>query len=112
MQRQSSTIYYITMPGLVLRLSINLTTVLFVLLRRISPCLVILRWCLDPTALLKEAVDKLIDKTGVDQAITKVLVAFALEKADDDKSWDISKDIFKAATLLNNEDDAAHHLPF
>ena len=63
---------------------------------------------LDPTALLKEAVDKLIDKTGVDQAITKVLVAFALEKADDDKSWDISKDIFKAATLLNNEDDAAH----
>ena len=63
---------------------------------------------LDPTALLIEAVDKLIDKTGVDQAITKVLVAFALEKADDDKSWDISKDIFKAAKLLNNEDDAAH----
>jgi ATP-dependent exoDNAse (exonuclease V) beta subunit len=63
---------------------------------------------LDPTALLTEAVDKLIDKTGVDQAITKVLVAFALEKADDDKSWDISKDIFKAAKLLNNEDDAAH----
>jgi len=58
--------------------------------------------------LLTEAVDKLIDKTGVDQAITKVLVAFALEKADDDKSWDISKDIFKAAKLLNNEDDAAH----
>ena len=63
---------------------------------------------LDPTALLTEAVDKLIDKTGVDQAITKVLVAFALEKADDDKSWDISKDIFKAAKLLNNEDDAVH----
>ncbi|MDA9276777.1 UvrD-helicase domain-containing protein [Flavobacteriaceae bacterium] len=63
---------------------------------------------LDPTALLTEAVDKLIDKTGVDQAITKVLVAFALEKTDDDKSWDISKDIFKAAKLLNNEDDAAH----
>ncbi len=63
---------------------------------------------LDTTALLAEAVDKLIDKTGVDDAITKVLVAFALEKADDDKSWDISKDIFKAANLLNNEDDAAH----
>ena len=63
---------------------------------------------LDPTVLLTEAVDKLIDKTGVDQAITKVLVAFALEKADDDKSWDISKDIFKAAKLLNNEDDAVH----
>ena len=63
---------------------------------------------LDPTELLTEAVDKLIGKTGVDQAITKVLVAFALEKADEDKSWDISKDIFNAATLLNNEDDAAH----
>ena len=63
---------------------------------------------LDPTPLLTEAVDKLIDKTGIDLPITKVLVAFALEKADDDKSWDISKDIFKAAKLLNNEDDAVH----
>ena len=63
---------------------------------------------LDPTVLLTEAVDKLIDKTGVHQAITKVLVDFALEKADDDKSWDISKDILKAAKLLNNEDDARH----
>ena len=63
---------------------------------------------LDPTVLLTEAVDKLIDKTGVHQAITKVLVDFALEKADDDKSWDISKDILKAAKLLNNEDDALH----
>jgi ATP-dependent exoDNAse (exonuclease V) beta subunit len=63
---------------------------------------------LDTTALLTEAVDKLIDKTGIDDAITKVLIAYTLEKANDDKSWDISKDIFKAATLLNNEDDAAH----
>lgn len=67
---------------------------------------------LDTSTLLAEAVDKLIDKTGVDAAITKVLVAFALEKADDDKSWDISKDIFKAANLLNNEDDAAHIAQF
>lgn len=63
---------------------------------------------LDTDALLAEAVDRLIEKTGIDAAISKTLVTFAIEKANDDKSWDISKDIFNAAKLLNNEDDAAH----
>ncbi len=63
---------------------------------------------LDTDALLTEAVDRLISKTGIDEAITKVLIDYTLEKADDDKSWDISKDIFKASKLLNNENDEPH----
>lgn len=63
---------------------------------------------LDTESLLIEAIDKLISKTGEEDAITNVLVDFTLEKADDDKSWDISKDILKTSKLLNNENDAAH----
>ena len=60
---------------------------------------------LDTDSSLNEAVDSLIDKTGTDKALTKVLVDFAIEKADDDKSWDISFDFNKIAKLLINEND-------
>jgi len=60
---------------------------------------------LDTDSLLNEAVDSLIDKTGTDKALTKVLVDFAIEKADDDKSWDVSFDFNKIAKLLINEND-------
>lgn len=60
---------------------------------------------LEQEALLNEAVDSLIAKAGMDKAITKVLVDFAIEKADDDKSWDVSYDFNKIAKLLVNEND-------
>ncbi|GGZ74939.1 UvrD-helicase domain-containing protein [Algibacter mikhailovii] len=60
---------------------------------------------LDQDALLNEAVDSLISKTGTNKALTKVLVDFAIEKADDDKSWDLSFDFNKIAKLLINEND-------
>ncbi|WP_100611233.1 UvrD-helicase domain-containing protein [Confluentibacter lentus] len=60
---------------------------------------------LDQDALLNEAVDSLIAKAGTDKALTKVLVDFAIEKADDDKSWDVSYDFNKIAKLLVNEND-------
>lgn len=63
---------------------------------------------LDAPQLLSEAVDKLISKAGEDPKITKVLLDFALEKTDDDKSWDISKDIATASGLLFKENDAIH----
>ena len=40
---------------------------------------------LDQDALLNEAVDSLIAKAGTNDALTKVLIDFAIEKADDDK---------------------------
>lgn len=61
---------------------------------------------LDQERLLNEAVDSLIAKAGSDKTLTKVLVDFAIEKADDDKSWDISFDFNKISKLLVNENDA------
>lgn len=63
---------------------------------------------LDTHQLMQEAVDKLIAKAGEDKAITKVLVQYALQKTDEDKSWDIANDITNTASLLLNENDAAH----
>ena len=63
---------------------------------------------LDQESLLNEAVDSLIQKTGTDKALTKVLVEFALEKADDDKSWNIALDFNKIAKLLVNENNLSY----
>lgn len=53
----------------------------------------------------EKAVDALIEKAGADEAITNTLIDFALEKADEDKSWDISFDLNKIASLLTKEQD-------
>ena len=55
---------------------------------------------LDTDSLLNEAVDSLIAKAGTDKELTKILVDFAIEKADDDKSWDVSRDFNSIAKLL------------
>ncbi|MCX7546511.1 UvrD-helicase domain-containing protein [Xanthomarina sp. F1114] len=60
---------------------------------------------LDQEALLSEAVDSLISKAGTEKELTKILVDFAIEKADDDKSWDVSFDFNKISKLLVSEDD-------
>src|SRR5690606_4242750 len=61
---------------------------------------------LETNELLAEAVDLLLNKAGENKEITKVLLDFALEKTDDDKSWDISRDIANAAQLLYKENDS------
>ncbi len=63
---------------------------------------------LETNELLAEAVDLLLSKAGENKEITKVLLDFALEKTDDDKSWDISRDIASAAKLIYNENDSTH----
>ncbi len=63
---------------------------------------------LDIDNLLTEAVDALINKAGTDEAITRLLIDFAIEKTDDDRSWDISFDLFNTSKMLANEDDATH----
>lgn len=60
---------------------------------------------LDTQNILAKAVDRLIDQAGTDKTLTKVLVDFAIEKADDDKSWDVSYDFNNIARLLINETD-------
>ncbi|WP_397364031.1 UvrD-helicase domain-containing protein [Olleya sp. R77988] len=63
---------------------------------------------LDTPSLLNQAVDSLIAKAGTDKKLTKVLIDFALEKADDDKSWDVSRDFNSIAKLLINDNDLPH----
>ncbi|MEQ3498862.1 UvrD-helicase domain-containing protein [Tenacibaculum sp. SSH1-16] len=63
---------------------------------------------MDAVSLLNEAVDVLISKIGSDEALTKLLIDFSLDKADDDKSWDISRELNEFAKILLNEDDTKH----
>ncbi|MGS2763389.1 UvrD-helicase domain-containing protein [Sinomicrobium sp. M5D2P9] len=63
---------------------------------------------IDTVSLLNEAVDRLVYKAGEDELLTRILVDFALEKADDDKSWDISLDLKKIAKLLLEENHYEH----
>lgn len=63
---------------------------------------------LDIDKLLNEAVDLLISKTGVDKKITKPIIEFSLEKIDEDKYWDISKEVAKVAKLIFNENSIDH----
>ena len=60
---------------------------------------------LDTDRLLMKAVDNLIAKAGSDQRLTKTLVEFAVQKTDEDKSWDVSYDLNNIAKLLVNEND-------
>ena len=60
---------------------------------------------LDTEELLNKAVENLIAKAGENKELTSLLIEFALEKADDDKSWDIAYDLKKIASLLITEKD-------
>ncbi len=53
--------------------------------------------------ILMEAVESLISRAGNDKKLTKVLIDYTLSKTDDDKSWDISRDLFNISKLLINE---------
>ncbi|MCF4100560.1 UvrD-helicase domain-containing protein [Gillisia sp. M10.2A] len=52
---------------------------------------------------LQEAVDRVINRAGEDKKLTKVLLAYTLSKIDDDKSWDITADLFSFSRLLIQE---------
>jgi len=65
---------------------------------------------LDQNTLNAQAVDALIAKVGVDQEITQVLIDFATDKADDDKSWDIARDLNEIAKKVLIEATSTHLL--
>ncbi|WP_353118910.1 UvrD-helicase domain-containing protein [Myroides odoratus] len=58
---------------------------------------------LDSDELLQEAVDSVIAKAGTDEELTKVLIDFSIDKADNDKSWDITRELKEMGALLLNE---------
>lgn len=63
---------------------------------------------LDIDLLLSEAVSRVLAKAGEDQELTKVLMDFAMEKIDEDKSWDIGFDLLKIGKLLLDETNTYH----
>ena len=63
---------------------------------------------MDAKSLLNEAVELMISKIGEDKELTKVLVEFSLQKANEDKSWDITYDLKEIAQILLNENDQIH----
>ena len=63
---------------------------------------------LDSETLLNQAVAILISKIGVENEVTNTLIDFSLEKAKEDKSWDISHDLNDFAKILLNDEDAKH----
>ena len=58
---------------------------------------------LDTENLLTEAVDAIIAQAGEDDVLTKLLIDFTMQKTDEDKSWDISREILDTGRLLLNE---------
>ncbi len=58
---------------------------------------------LNTQLILQEAVDRLINRAGEDKMLTRVLVSFTLSKTDDDKSWDIARDLFSFSKILLHE---------
>lgn len=67
---------------------------------------------LDTESLLNEAIDSMIAQAGEDEDLTKLLVNFATEKTDDDKSWDVSRDFLEIGKLLLNENNRSEILNF
>ncbi len=58
---------------------------------------------LEQDEILGEAVDLLISRAGSDIELTEALIDFALTKTDEDRSWDITKDLNDIAKLILNE---------
>ena len=58
---------------------------------------------LETDLLLEQAVDLLIEQTGENKQQTKILTDFVIQKASDNKSWDVSVDLNNIAPLVYNE---------
>ena len=57
---------------------------------------------MDTESLLNEAVDVVISKIGEDTQLTNLLINYAIQKLDDDKSWDISNRVSYELLFLND----------
>lgn len=59
---------------------------------------------MDSESILKEAIDKLISKTGIDLDLTELLIRFTELKAEDERDWNIENDLFSLSKTLIKED--------
>ena len=63
---------------------------------------------MDAESLLNEAVDIVISKIGEDRELTDLLVSYSIQKLDDDKAWDISKELKDFAKVILNENNTSY----
>lgn len=63
---------------------------------------------LDGDLLLDEAIDQLLFRVGRNKQLTRILIDYALEKIDSEKSWDITYDLRKIGKLLLTETHYPH----
>ena len=63
---------------------------------------------LDGELILNEAVENLISKIGTHKELTEFLIDFAVAKTDEDKSWDITRELNDVAKIILREDDAPY----
>ncbi|PCH49055.1 MAG: hypothetical protein COC22_07225 [Flavobacteriaceae bacterium] len=63
---------------------------------------------MDAESLLNEAVDVVISKIGEQKELTDLLVSYSLQKLENDKAWDISKELKTFAKIILNENHAKH----
>ena len=59
---------------------------------------------LDSKKLLKETIENLIGKAGLDSEITEILIDYIKSKLDDESDWKIDKSIFEFSEKLLNDD--------
>ncbi len=63
---------------------------------------------LDSDELIQKAVDILISRVGTDEKLTQVLINFIQTKTQEEKSWDIVRDLTGIAAYLLKEDGQLH----
>lgn len=67
---------------------------------------------LETDNLLQEAVDAIIAKAGENDVLTSLLVDFSVDKTDNDKSWDVTYELFEIGRLLINENNRNEVIQF
>ena len=60
---------------------------------------------IDPSDLLDETVNSIIDGVGEDKILSRLLLDFSIDKVLNDKDWDVKKDLDDFVRLLLNEND-------
>ena len=58
---------------------------------------------LDGKSFMAEVVEQVLSRAGEDKALTQVLVSYVLQKSDDFKSWDVTKELNTIAQMYLNE---------
>ena len=63
---------------------------------------------MDDYVFIEEAVEGVLSKVGSDKELTNMLSDFVISKIDEDKNWDITKELIAVSMILYNENHKGH----